>query len=134
MQPFPPYQINREALTRLIQNKIAQIPAFGSRRVLLENPCIQAAFPVCVLSNFQARPKYFKAAYDLSITVEIWANSYYEAQGLYDQVSQKLAESNFVEVAMTPQGKDPITDKQRYGSTFEVGWNAITNTFFINRS
>ena len=134
MSDFPPYKMNREAITRLIQNKIAEIPGLGGKRVLLENPSIKATFPVCVLSNFQARPKYFKAAYDLSITVEIWANSYYEAQALYDQVAQKLAESNFVEVAMTPQGKDPIIEKQRYGSTFEVGWNAIDNTFFVNRS
>lgn len=134
MANFPPYNMNREAITRLIQNKIAEIPAFGGKRVLLETPSVKASFPVCVLSNFQARPKYFKAAYDLSITVEIWANGYYEAQALYDQVVKKLAESNFVEVAMTPQEKDPIVEKQRYGSTFEAGWSAIDNTFFINRS
>lgn len=134
MADFPPYKMNREAICRLVQNKIAEISAFGGKRVLFENPSVKAAFPVCVLSNFQARPKYFKAAYDLSITIEVWADSYYEAQGLYDQVAQKLAESNFVEVAMTPQGKDPIVEKQRYGSTFEVGWSAIDNTFFMNRS
>lgn len=134
MEDFPPYKMNREAITRMIQNKIAEIPDFGAKRVLLENPSIKAQFPVCVLSNFQARPKYFKAAYDLSITVEVWANGYYEAQELYDMVAEKLSELNFVEVGMTPQGKDPIIDKQRYGSTFEAGWNAIDNTFFVNRS
>lgn len=120
-------------MTRLIQRKIAEIPELGADKVLFENPSEKAKFPVCVISNFMARPKYFKAAYALSITVEVWAEKYYEAQSLYDKAAQKLEEINFVDTAPTPQGKDPVVGKNRYGSTFEGGWNAITNTFYINR-
>lgn len=80
-----------------------------------------------------ARSQYFKSAYALSITIEVWANKYYEAQSLYDKVVQKLAEINFSDTSPTPQGKDPVTKKERYGSSFEAGWDAVTNTFYINR-
>ncbi len=134
MKKFPPYQMNRSEITRLIQKKITEIPELGPNRVLFENPSKKASFPVCVIYNFQARPQLFKASYALSITVEIWSEGYYETQSLYDKVARKLSEINFTEVSMTPQGKDLITNKQRYGSTFEVGWNAITNSFYVNRS
>lgn len=128
------YTINREQMTRIIQRKIAEIPEFGVTKVLFENPSNKATFPVCVVSNFMARPKYYRAAYSLSITIEVWADKYYEAQALYDLVVQKLAELNFVDATPTPQGKDAVTGKNRYGSSFEVGWNAITNTYYTNRS
>ena len=131
---FPPYKIDRELLTKVIQQKLTEVETLGSERVLLENPGTTAKFPVCVLYNFQARPQNSKASYALSITIEVWAREYYEAQRIYQQAADKLSEINFVEVAPTPQTKDPITKKQRYGSTFEAGWSAIKNTFYVNRS
>ena len=131
---FPPYKIDRELLTKVIQQKLTEVETLGSERVLLENPGTTATFPVCVLYNFQARSQNFKASFALSITIEVWAREYYEAQRIYQKAADKLSEINFVEVAPTPQTKDPITKKQRYGSTFEAGWSAITNTFYVNRS
>lgn len=119
-------------MTRLIQRKIAEIPEFRvEKKVVFENPSIEAKLPVCVISNFMARPRGQKTSYALSITAECWADKYYPAIQLFDKTALKLAEIGFIEVADPIDTTDPVTQKRRYGSRFEGYWNAMTNYFEV---
>ncbi len=128
MQYIP---VDTENITRQIVQKISE-SSISPGNVLLENPSKAAGFPCCVIQPPLQRPQYMGASWSLSITVEVWSNSQYEAMRLFDEVKAKLLELNFQLTNNTPLHQDIITEKWRFGGHLEAMYDAIHNTF--NRS
>ena len=71
-------------------------------------------------------------AYDISITVEVWADKQLDAVRLFEQLRTELEKLNLRQTGNVPSQQDDITEKWRFGGYFEVRWNAIDNTFERN--
>lgn len=125
------YRFDTETVTKHIVDKVASV--IGSDSALLTNPARDAAFPVCVVQPPLQSPRHSGASLDLSVTVEVWADSQYEAMRVFDQVRDALEEINLTKTNNTPLFQDAYTLKWRFGGYFETRWNAITNAFEINR-
>lgn len=126
-------QFDTAQVTRLLTVKAAEVPEIGKAGALLANPAKSARFPVCVIQPPLARPKYSGAACDLSITIEVWAKDQYGAMETFGKVQEKLAELNLQCTNNTPLFMDAVTEKWRFGGYFECRWNALTNSFEMNR-
>ena len=72
------------------------------------------------------------SAYDISITVEVWADKQLDAVRLFEQLRTELEKLNLRQTGNVPSQQDDITEKWRFGGYFEVRWNAIDNTFERN--
>ena len=121
--------------TQLFVDKAAEVPEIGSSGALLSNPDAKAHFPACVVQPPLAKPSkgaLAGAAYDLSITVEVWTDKLSNSLGIFDEIIAKLKDYSFSLTSTTPQQYDTITQKWRYGGYFEVRWNAIDNSFELN--
>ena len=126
------YELNQAEFAAQFWQAAVDSGLFPAGGVLLENPSTEAVFPCCVLSLPTARPKHFGHAYDLSITVEVWANEQLEAVELFEKLRRSLSALNLRQTGNTPAQVDEITEKGRFGGYFEVRWNAIFNTFERN--
>lgn len=126
------YELNTELITQLFVDKIAEVTEIGVKGALLTNPDSKAKFPACVIQPPIAKP-HGSAAYDISITIEVWAADQYSALRILDKVRIKLEEYNLALTNNTPLFYDAATKKWRYGGYFEVRWNAITNAFEQNQ-
>ena len=71
-------------------------------------------------------------AYDISITVEVWADKQLDAVRLFEHLRAELEKLNLRQTGNVPSQQDDITEKWRFGGYFEVRWNAIDNTFERN--
>lgn len=124
---------NTALLTEMLVNKITEIPDIGKNGALLTNPGSAARFPCCVVQPPLQRPEYHGGAWLLSVTAEAWAERRYEAMRISDLVKCKLLELNFTLTGNTPLFQDPVTEKWRFGGTYEARWNAITNELEFSR-
>ncbi len=101
--------------------------------VVTENPNGNAIFP-CIVA--QAPIRIDEKIYDrfpiltrFSITCEAWTKSKMQSIILSDKIDQKLREYNFRKIGSPIDSYDEITKCQRYGGTYEVLYNALTNSF-----
>lgn len=124
--------VSSATLINVITEKLAEISEFGNNGVLLSNPDIKVAFPVCVIQPPIQTPIYMGHGWNLSVTCEIWANTLTEAAGLFDCVKCKFLELNFMQNGNSPPIYDEITKKWRFGGYFEARWNALNNTLERN--
>lgn len=122
--------LNVSEFTRTIQQHLQRELEMP---VLLDNPSSTATFPVCVLSLPLTNPLYHGAAWDISITLEVWSNSQYEGMSIFIAAQEELKALNFTLTNNTPPMYDDITRKRRYGGYFEVRWNAVSNTLEFNK-
>ena len=74
-----------------------------------------AVFPCCTLSVPLARPLYMGRAYDISITVEVWADKQLDAVRLFEQLRAELEKLNLRQTGNVPSQQDDITEKWRFG-------------------
>lgn len=125
------HRFDTETVTKYILEKVAEV--IGNDGALLTNQLREAKFPVCVVQPPIQSPRHGGAALDLSITVEVWADTQYEAMRVFDQIRDALAEINLTMTNNTPLFQDAYTLKWRFGGYFETRWNAIINAFEINR-
>ena len=126
------HELNTELITQIFVDKVAEIPEIGTNGALLSNPGTAAKFPVCVIRPPISKLKNGGAAFDLSVTIEVWAEGQYPALSIFDKVRIKLKDYNLKLANSTPLFFDAATKKWRYGGYFEVRWNAIDNSFEKN--
>ena len=127
--------LNLEYFTQLFVDKVAEVPEIGSDGALLSNPDISAHFPACVVQPPLVKPSKGAAAgaaYDISVTLEVWTDRLSSSLGIFDGIIEKMKDYGFSLTSTTPQQYDMITKKWRYGGYFEVRWNAIDNSFELN--
>ena len=129
----PLHTLNQAELAVMFWRAVVDSGLFPDEEsVMLENPSTRAVSPCCTLSVPLARPLYMGRAYDISITVEVWADKQLDAVRLFEQLRAELEKLNLRQTGNVPSQQDDITEKWRFGGYFEVRWNAIDNTFERN--
>lgn len=102
------------------------------KEVVLENPDANSVFPCLVV---QAPMRYDEKNGEttpilsrFSITIEAWTKKKSNSIALLDKVDSKLRGYNFTRLGTPIDLYDEITKSHRYGGSYEVFFNAITNT------
>ena len=87
----PLHTLNQAELAVMFWQAVVDSGLFpDGESVMLENPSTRAVFPCCTLSVPLARPLYMGRAYDISITVEVWADKQLDAVRLFEQLRTEL--------------------------------------------
>ena len=91
----PLHTLNQAELAVMFWQAVVDSGLFpDGESVMLENPSTRAVFPCCTLSVPLARPLYMGRAYDISITVEVWADKQLDAVRLFEQLRTELEKLN----------------------------------------
>lgn len=102
---------------------------YDSLEIVLENPNGSSSFPCIVV---QSPLKYVEKVgifIRFSVIVESWAKKKYSAYEISDEIENKLRELNYIKTSTPIDFKDDITGAYRYGGSYEVYYNVLTNTF-----
>lgn len=97
--------------------------------IVLENPRAGSKFPEVAVQSplkYIERTKYLIR---FSIIVEAWAKKKYDSYDIADKIDNKLNEYNFLKTSTPIDFFDEITGTYRYGGSYEVLFNVLTNTF-----
>lgn len=122
------YELDIESFTRMV---VRLVETLGN--ATLENPDYSENFPIAVISNPMQRirkvenntPIYSRFA----ITIDWWTDSKYKSMELYQKTNILLRQNNFTTIGTPIDIYDDLTKKYRYGSTYEVNYNGLTNSF-----
>lgn len=102
------------------------------KEVVRENPDASSVFPCLVV---QAPMKYEEKTGEnipilsrFSISIEAWTKKKSSSISLIDEVDSKLRGYNFTRIGTPIDFYDEITKSHRYGGSYEVFFNAITNS------
>ena len=103
--------------------------------VVLENPNASGVFP-CIVC--QAPMRYDEKTNNeenmpilsrFSITIEAWTKKKSSSLTISDDIDSKLRGYNFTRIGTPIDLYDEITKCHRYGGSYEVFYNAMTNSF-----
>lgn len=100
--------------------------------VVGENPDASSIFP-CLVVQAPIRTDDITGEYNpilsrFSITIEAWTKKKSNSIALIDEVDSKLRGYNFTRIGTPIDLYDEITKSHRYGGSYEVFFNAITNS------
>lgn len=117
----------------LIYDKLIKI----GEEVTLENPTTKSKFPCRTLStplesvlktrNAQPILKQFQ------ITISCWNKTQREAMDMATKTDEKLREYNMIRTNTSDITYDEVIKKYRLIVTYEVRWEALTNSFLCIR-
>jgi len=104
--------------------RISEILEQTGLPVLLDFPATDAEFPCVVFHSIIQTPIYMGAAWNISVTVEVWGNKHIdpinesnkETADYYTEIKSLLIGENFMCERDIPTIHDPITDKVRYSN------------------
>lgn len=130
-QPYP--ILDQTTLIKTIYAILAQTEL----PVLLDFPASDAEFPCVVFHSIIQTPIYMGAAWNISVTVEVWSDKHFDPKDItakqcadyYTEIKSLLIGSNFMCERDIPAIYDEITGKIRYMGYFGTRWNATTNEF-----
>lgn len=122
-------EFNLDDFVRLVVNKLEELEI----NIILDNPDTSETFPCGVVSNpmeniistdenLKPIKKY------MSITVEWWSDKKYDALAKFNMCNSKLKELNMLQRSTPISMYDDITKKHRFGCTYEVSYNGLTNS------
>lgn len=123
-------ELSLEEFTRIVVRKLEET----NENIITSNPDTKETYPLGVVSN----PMESILSTDdnntpirklFSISVEWWTDSKYTSMEKYNIANKKLAELNLLPRSMTTPRYDEITKKNIFGSSYEVYFNGITNSF-----
>lgn len=117
----------------LVYEKLEEL----KQELSLENPNTESKFPCRTISTPLERVQKTINAFPLlkvfQINISCWDSKQRICMEMASKTDEKLREYNFIRTNTTPINFDDITKKYRLTVTYEVRWNAITNSFeFIN--
>lgn len=101
--------------------------------VMLENPTTESKFPCWTISTplerVQKTINTFPILKIFNISISCWASKQRECMEMASKTDEKLREYNLIRTNTTTINFDDITKKYRIVVTYEVRWEALTNSF-----
>ncbi len=122
-------ELNLEIFTDMIVEKLQEIDGL---EVILDNPQADSKFPCASIStplkSVINTENGIPTRVNLSVSVSYWTNSKHSSMKLSDNADIKLRELNLTRVNSPIDSYDEITRKYRYGGSYEVFFNGLTNS------
>ena len=104
---------------------------------VLQTPTTESIFPCRVINTPLESVIKTENAIPLrktfQITIEHWASKQREAMEMANKTDLELRKKNFIRTNTSPILFDQITKKYRLITTYEVRYNALTNSFNLIR-
>lgn len=124
-------ELSIEDFTKYVCDELLQI----CQDILLSNPNTKSKYPCGIVSlplkivdrtimngNTPVRWRF-------SITIEWWSDKKYTSISYCDKTDSLLRNSNFTRTNTSVDSYDDVTKKHRYGGSYEVFFNGLTNSF-----
>lgn len=101
--------------------------------VVLTTPTTESTFPCRVidtpLESINDTNNATPIRKTFQVSIEHWDNKQRVCMEMADRTDKQLQKRNFTRTNSSPIIFDQITKKYRFVTTYEVRWNALTNSF-----
>ena len=101
--------------------------------VVLTTPTTESMFPCRVidtpLESINNTNNAIPIRKTFQVSIEHWDNKQRTCMEMADRTDKQLQKRNFTRTNSSPIIFDQITKKYRFVTTYEVRWNALTNSF-----
>ena len=112
---------------------IIQDNAGINTEVVLTTPTTESTFPCRVidtpLESINNTNNATPIRKTFQVSIEHWDNKQRVCMEMADRTDKQLQKRNFTRTNSSPIIFDQITKKYRFVTTYEVRWNALTNSF-----
>ena len=112
---------------------IIQDNAVINTEVVLTTPTTESTFPCRVidtpLESINNTNNATPIRKTFQVSIEHWDNKQRVCMEMADRTDKQLQKRNFTRTNSSPIIFDQITKKYRFVTTYEVRWNALTNSF-----
>lgn len=106
---------------------------------LLQTPTTESKFPCRVietpLENTNKTNNGVPILKTFRVSIEHWDNEQRFCMEMADKTDKQVQKRNFIRTNSSPITFDEVTQKYRFITSYEVRWNALTNSFsYINKN
>lgn len=105
--------------------------------IVLTTPTTESTFPCRVidtpLESINKTQDGIPIRKTFQVSIEHWDNEQRFCMEMADKTDKQLQKRNLIRTNSSPIIFDQITKKYRFITTYEVRWNALTNSFYYIR-
>ncbi len=129
------YEFSTKDMSDLLYDdlSIIQDNAGINTEVVLTTPTTESTFPCRVidtpLESINNTNNATPIRKTFQVSIEHWDNKQRVCMEMADRTDKQLQKRNFSRTNSSPIIFDQITKKYRFVTTYEVRWNALTNSF-----
>ena len=129
------YEFSTKDMSDLLYDdlSIIQDNAGINTEVVLTTPTTESTFPCRVidtpLESINNTNNATPIRKTFQVSIEHWDNKHIVCMEMADRTDKQLQKRNFSRTNSSPIIFDQITKKYRFVTTYEVRWNALTNSF-----
>lgn len=129
------YDFSTKDMSDLLHDdlSIIQDNAGINTEVVLTTPTTESTFPCRVidmpLESINNTNNATPIRKTFQVSIEHWDNKQRVCMEMADRTDKQLQKRNFTRTNSSPIIFDQITKKYRFVTTYEVRWNALTNSF-----
>lgn len=129
------YEFTTKDMSDLLYDdlSIIQDNAGINTEVVLTTPTTESTFPCRVidtpLESINNTNNATPIRKTFQVSIEHWDNKQRVCMEMADRTDKQLQKRNFTRTNSSPIIFDQITKKYRFVTTYEVRWNALTNSF-----
>ena len=129
------YEFSTKDMSDLLYDdlSIIQDNAGINTEVVLTTPTTESTFPCRVidtpLESINNTNNATPIRKTFQVSIEHWDNKQRVCMEMADRTDKQLQKRNFSRTNSSPILFDQITKKYRFVTTYEVRWNALTNSF-----
>lgn len=129
------YEFSTKDMSDLLYDdlSIIQDNAGINTEVVLTTPTTESTFPCRVidtpLESINNTNNATPIRKTFQVSIEHWDNEQRFCMEMADRTDKQLQKRNFTRTNSSPIIFDQITKKYRFVTTYEVRWNALTNSF-----
>ena len=133
------YEFSTKDMSDLLYDdlSIIQDNAGINTEVVLTTPTTESTFPCRVidtpLESINNTNNATPIRKTFQVSIEHWDNKQRVCMEMADRTDKQLQKRNFSRTNSSPIIFDQITKKYRFVTTYEVRWNALTNSFSYTR-
>lgn len=129
------YEFSTKDMSDLLYDdlSIIQDNAGINTEVVLTTPTTESTFPCRIidtpLESINNTNNATPIRKTFQVSIEHWDNKQRVCMEMADRTDKQLQKRNFSRTNSSPIIFDQITKKYRFVTTYEVRWNALTNSF-----
>lgn len=129
------YEFSTEDMSDLLYDDLSTIQdnVGENTEAVLKTPTTESKFPCRVietpLESVNRTDNGIPILKTFQVSIEHWDNKQRFCMEMANNTDKKLQKRNFTRTNSSPIVFDQITKKYRFITTYEVRWNALTNSF-----
>ena len=129
------YEFSTEDMSDLLYDDLSTIQdnKGENTEAVLTTPTTESEFPCRVidtpLESINNTDNGIPIRKTFQVSIEHWASEQRFCMEMANNTDKQLQKRNFIRTGSSPIIFDQITKKYRFVTTYEVRWNALTNSF-----